>query len=630
MGLVAAAIGVTGLSFLWPGLVLARGMHPTLPWRGVLLHGTYSAFILQFLTHAAVLLALGPEGDPDSYRWMHRGVALSLAAACAILLGPRRPGKWWDGAPGATGLFLLAVAVPTVLLFPRLVWQDFNPDGIELFTMAQSLSGHLLPRIPTGEVPGINLGMLLVAHPVDWIAQAMGASELAVRAPGVLYPACLSAAVATCVEGSAPRSLLVRERVLLYAGVLAVSLVLLWNTSYDPYSADLSSPASIDLLAMVFFVGTLGSVLAGERGGAVLGAALLTATRPTGLMLCGLLSMTLLVTTRGKRTRQVDAALLATLACIVVSVVYSRLLAWFVADPASQGEGDLFYRLRYLRFNDWQRLLIILVPSGLVPAFSLAAWRRHDQRDWAIILTGLGYGGFFFGLAFVALHHFAPVMLLPLIVFWRGQLRTVTRPWMHGAVGVGALGAIWLASPGKGPVFRAERDLGRRLEYRVGSYGRSYAGTREAFEGRRVLDSLLTPFSSPLDPSGTRLGSNWALIHYSATSAGKLPPDYIVQPATSPAPGPGWTSQGTVSGTVLYIRDLAQWHRDRESPPPLDPRSPLFDVPRTTLFRHLGVPAGVPQLDARALMERLISRGTSRAMPGTGALTDSRVPAIRP
>ncbi len=614
MALVSVGLLLTSVTFLWPGLIIARCRKPDASWRVALVEGLGLAFAIQFVLHALVIGLLGQSSSADHYRWLHRILAVVIAAVAGMAY-PRRDGqpRISQGWAPALASALVAVGALTAILFARIVWQDFNPDGIELYTMAESLRTHVLPRIPTGEVPGINLGMLLVAHPVDWMAQAFGPSELAVRGPGMLYAVCLCYTVVTLIEEGAPRPLSKVEMLLASAGVLTICLVLFWNTSYDPYSTDLSSPASIDVLALAFLTVTLRSILQGNHLGAMGGAALLTATRPSGLMLCGLMCASLFLVHRFKRTRSLDAAFLATLTCVGVSIAYTWALRWLVADPASQGEGDLLYRLRYLRFDDWKRLAILAVPSGIVPIVSLLAWRRLRGFDAALILTWLGYGCFFYVLAFVALHHFAPAMLLPLIVFWRWRMHvadTGTRV-VHGAVLVGLIASVWLAKPGDVSTFRAERQTAARLDYRIGRYGQSYEGTRQAFEGRKVLDSLFTPFASPLDPSKTRLGSNWALIHYSATAAKARTPDYIVQAHDAPAPGAPYQEVASVERSTLWVRDPAAWRRERTSPPPLDPRSWLFDVPRLTLFRHLGAERGVAQLDLRNLLAKLRGRSGS-------------------
>jgi hypothetical protein len=69
------------------------------------------------------------------------------------------------------------------------------------------------------------------------------------------------------------------------------------------------------------------------------------------------------------------------------------------------------------------------------------------------------------------------------------------------------------------------------------------------------------------------------------------------------------TRVAATDSAALFVRDLERWRRERAAPPPPDPRSRLYDVPRPTLFAQWGLKRGVPQVDLRKLLTGSSERG---------------------
>jgi hypothetical protein len=591
-GLVAIAAFAWG----WPSWVMASRMQPSDGTEVRALRATVIAFFLQPAIHSVIIVIGGRDLAPDRYRLATLGAqAVLLAGAALATPGRSRAPVAWRGRFAAMAAITF---LATLALVSRIAWADLNPDGTELLTMGRSLSAFIVPRLPTGEIPGINLGMLPVAYPIDWLLALGGLSPIAARLPVLAYIGLIGAGLTAVIEHGAARRLSVSEFALVLAGVAAVCLTIGFNASYDPYSTDVASPASIDLLALVFLVATLYFLFAGEIRWCVASAVLQALSRPSALLLCVMLVAAIVVVERDTRSPRLRLGIIATATTVLVSFLYVFAIESLTGSEVSEGGGNLLLRVRFLRFDDWQRFAWLVIPGGIVPVVLFTQWRQFDQRARTLVLVTLAYFGFFYALAFISLHHFAPAMLLPLAVFWRHRVQREGRTAMRlrVAIAVGVAIAAFAALPRSPAPFRAARGVGQSIAFNVGDV-RGYPLIRNTFDGSRVLDSLFAPYWRVLDPRAERVGDPMSLAWYAAKSAPS--PDsarYVVQP-DSLAPPLGATTLGTARGFALYTRDVAEWQRQRSSPPPPDARSRLYDVPRTTLFQHLGRDAGIVQVD---------------------------------
>jgi hypothetical protein len=309
---------------------------------------------------------------------------------------------------------------------------------------------------------------------------------------------------------------------------------------------------------------------------------------------------------RDWRSPRLRNSLLGVAVTAVVIVVHS------VATGSTGADDGAMSRVRYLRFDDWTRLRYLVVPAGVIPAFSFFTWRRMDATSRALSLLALAYFAFFYCMASYSLHHFAPAMLLPLVVFWRETARreSVTGSRWRLAVASGAVAAIALAMPRSFAVYRDNRRLAADLSYEVGDYRGTFETMSRAFEGRRAVATL---FESAflLDPQSARLADPLALIHYAAASGNpKERARYVVRDSGAPPPV-GTMAEATVTGVTLHVRDVDSWQRERLAAPGPAPRSRFYNVPRTSLFKHLTLEAGLATLDVRGVLSRLkaLTRG---------------------
>lgn len=594
--------------WVWPSWVIAARLRPDDRVEVRALRATVISFILQPTLHATIIGVFGRDMPPDRYRLVAlvtHGVLL-LAATLSYPPTAGRP----DWRPRLAALVGIMVAV-SLALVSRVAWADFNPDGTELFTMGRSLSAFAIPRVPTGEIPGVNLGMLPIAFPVDLILTLGGLSPVSVRLPALAYIAAAGLGVAGLVEHRARRELSTAEFTLLLAGVAAVCLTISYNASYDPYSTDIASPASIDVLSLVFLVAALHFFFAGEAGWCIATSMIQSLSRPSAPLLCLMLVAAVFLVERDVRSARLKLAVGAAASTLLVSLVYVFAMEALTGSQVGEGGGNLVSRIRFLRFDDWSRLAYLIVPSGILPAVTLVRWKQLDQKALVLALVSLAYFAFFYTLAFTSLHHFAPAMLLPLAVFW---LHAINRERSGGVLQVGILTgvavAVFAAMPQSMAPFRASREVANSIALEAGDPRRDMS-IDSIFAASRVLDSLFAPYWSVRDPQRERVGDPISLAWYASRArVAASTARYVVQPEQL-APPAGTTRLATTRGFSLYTRDVAAWQRQRTAPPPLDVRSPLYDVPRTTLFQHLGRDAGLVQLDLKD-----VACGILRGLPG--------------
>jgi hypothetical protein len=505
------------------------------------------------------------------------------------------------------------VAIPVLLtwfLLPVLLWQDFNPDGLEALTVGRSLNDWMIPRMPTGGATGLGLGMITIAYPIHWLIVFFGPIEAAARLPVALYTPVLFAGAISVAELGAPRRLTMRELSAMLIALGAFIVALGYNDTYHVYSADFASPANIDIAAVALMLAMCYALFAGQRWWFVAYTVLTYFTRPTAVMLLGLLVIAVVVVERKDRTllraRLTDLGI-ALAACAVLLVAFERFFAMVAHVQFAEGTEHIGARIRYLRFDDVRRLLYVIVPSGVLPVLALLAYRRFDAVGRVLTLVTVGYFAFFFVLAFHVLHHFAPAMVLPVVIYWRWMLNERPRFLLVEATGALAVLAIIVSLPRTLTLDRSSRQIARAMSYRVGNYDGSYPEWRAAFRSKDMVDTLFPPYWKDPDPSRERMGSPWVFVHYA--TRGEIAPNanYVIQAPSAPPPAGFTLVQATDSGAT-FVRDLERWRRDRYGSFDTHFRSRVYDIPRESMLAIWGVPARRYTIDVRAVLDRLRGR----------------------
>jgi hypothetical protein len=588
---------------LTPGVLLALilGGSKNL---GVLAAVTFGGALLLRTTVHAVHVFIGPA-SLGVFEMIATEVGMN-AALLGLLVVRLRAGKSIrlpaDAADRRRALWMPAIVVMmVVLLLPAIFWQDFSGDGIEALQAGQSLGTYFLPRFPGPDsgVAGLGQGMIPPTYVVGWFVSWIGPTEAAARLPLVLTMPLVFAIIADLAEHGLGARLSLADEAGLVAGLAVYLVALGFSASYTPYSADLAAPAATDTVALLCLLAALLFAWKGQLSGMLVFGLLAHLSRPTGLLILGMLAIGALALPASTRRSQCLRFLGAVALCALASFAYDRIYVPIAAQGlgASGLSSSILDRMRYLVFTDVKRVLYAAVPGGILPFLSLFAWRLQDPLARQITVSMLAYFAFFYVQAFIALHHFMPAMVLPMVVFWRMALAGAWRWRAHAAL-LAASVSLVVSLPRSAALGRSTRTIGQTIAARYGPDGDAWRPRRWALPGVSSLFLLDWDVSRP---DVERVGEPAALLYYSTREpANDAAVNYVIQPIGTIAP-PGFTAVARDERVVAFVQDTARWRRERFSPPRTDYRARIYDIPRTSMHSFLGVPARAYQLDLAEL-----------------------------
>jgi hypothetical protein len=586
--LVPLAVVSASVLFLAPGLLLSLALG-----RGATAaQWLLSALAISLVGVSAVAgLVTGVIGRPVTGGRFGL-TCLALTAGCAAVLAwrARRVPLAWPLANRETRFILaLSLAVPFVLaaaLAPKFLWESFNGDGAHAFEASRLLLRNAVSFWPAGagdiaHFPGVTSA--LFTYPNAWYLRLFGEVEAAVRFPFLLHLTVLCAAILALAEQRAPLS--PRLVTVVWTTLLAFALAMMFSATYDPYSADVALPATQDALLMVCFLGWVYSLLRREWGWLTLFTALSYTASPSGLLLIGFGLLAVPLVLRPRSLGWLVPAAFALLACMVAGGLLPGLLDALGAPRPGQEHGPLGI-LRYfafLQFTDWRRLGLVLIPCGIIPAIGLFFWRRQDPGTRLVTLVALGYFLFFFFLAHISLHHFVPVMILPVVVaarLWSSDTSSA-RTW-RAAWQVGAAAAVLLSLPGSYALADGRRRVGEAITETVGGYAES---APQVLRATTLLHALFPYDWESSVPDSSYGGSPLAWNRYARRGPITEATNYVLTRLESPAPE-GMRLVASDSGAALYIRSDSVWRVHRAMRPPTPPGSRVYDIPRGILFHR--------------------------------------------
>lgn len=587
---------------LAPGTLIALGLpsRAARGWGSVIVEGFLWSYALRFGAHS-LAKAAGATLSPTLF-WTVEAVLLVAAAVfltrClasgeppAVPEGPLRHLLW----------VLLIPAVVTLVMLPAIFWQDFTEDGMEALEIGRSLRWHVLPRFPDdGGYLGLGLGMVSMGAPVSWYIQMLGASEAAARLPLTLYLPVVAMAFVALAQHGRREWLRWTDDAMILLVLAAYVAAMGYSASYDAYGADLAAPTAFETLTLLCLSGIVVALWQGRMGLMMGFVALGIFARPTALMLVLLLGVATLGFYRGQeRARMLRQLAIAFGACVLIIILYEKVyLGMLVGAPPSTGSGSVLERYRFLRFTDLRRLLWVVIPTGILGFLSLFAFNKQDRFARQLSIALLLYFLAFFVPAFVALHHFVPVMALPIVVLIRMLHGAPSR--LRGVALVGCVAGLGLSVPHSLPVDRSTRAIGSRMAFEVGAYGDSPAGDSMALVGRYAVFDLFPP-TWDVEPANVHVGASMPFLYYSHR-AGVEPSqaDYLLLPEGVAGPAP-FTSVGGRRGSVAWVRDSTVWEADLASPGITTFGNPIFRIGQETLFDFKGVPAGAYDFSMRSV-----------------------------
>ncbi|MGH8550922.1 MAG: hypothetical protein ACRERU_20445 [Methylococcales bacterium] len=585
---------------LSPGMLLALLTGDSTNISDFILRAFLAGFLLRISSNAIPKL-FGLTVTPEMFIQLE---VLTLVALLGLLWRKRNNLAHipWTAAREGWRLvrLLLLPAVFVVFFIPEFFWSDIIGDGFETLYSGISLSSYIIPRFatPTG-VYGLGIGLLSHAYPVFWMVNLFGYTEFAARLPIALYLVPLSAAFIALAEWHSCRRLTRIEELALFLGISSVIVTLGLNSSYFSYSTDFAAPLAVECLTVLAFAAIIYMGWTGRTGCMIGYATLAFFNRPsTNVILGFLIIASFLARDTGWQRRIIGLS--ATIAiCMISGYLYEQLfLANFVVDKIEgYGTRSLLDRVRFLRFDDFRRLLYVLIPAGFLPGLALFAYPKQDVFARQVTILVLLYFGLFYIRAYYSLHHFAPVMLLPLVVLWRILLQRDPKALITVAT-IGALVlAIRIAIPTGYKVAREGRDLAYSIDFRIGVVGGSLRDTRRLFQSTLALNHVFPSLWQNVKPEEKRIIETGQLIAYHSSSRQHptIEPNYRVQYTSDPPPenwhrgaGTGKLDDGRL--TVAYIRDLDLWQQQVNNPPSAAFASPVYAIPAASMhfFLDLG------------------------------------------
>lgn len=563
---------------------------------------------------AAAGIVQGIAGAP-----LVEGGFMAVASGCGILslgvlaLAARRRALVWPSRRDALAVIPL-LAAPLVLLValePKFLWEAFNGDGADALETARLLLRQPLPfwsPIATNLASFPGLTSMTFAFPASWFVRLFGPLEVAARLP---FPLALAAVYAGVVElararrgRTEGRDPGVVMRWLVWAGLVPFALAMAFSASYSPYSADIAMPAAQDALLIALFLGTAAAFVERRAGWVAFLGALTLLSLPNGAMLIVLLLGAALLTWKPRPTRYVVAwggAFVA--ASIALELIPHALKALGVTPPGGEyALKALLHYYAYIQFGDVRRLLWLAVPCGIVPALALFAWKKQDDVARSITLVIAAYFLFFYFQGLTALHHFSPVMVLPLVVLWRvaAGLDTAARSRLMLVTGGGALAAIMLSLPQVAPPYTDAREVGSTVMDALGGYSRS---DPRAYQRGTIMLNVFPPDWSPTTATQRFGGSAVVWTYYANHPRPGATTNYLIQPATL-APPAGWRRVTQEDGTALDVRSDAVMAAQWALRPATDRGAGIYTIPRWMIFSSIKEP-GSGLISTAALLERM-------------------------
>lgn len=586
--LAVPAVVLSGYALLLaPGVLLALALGAAARVEAWLLAALGISLVLVSAATAAVQGIVASPITGSDFMAVVAGCAL-LAALVTALVGRRRQLVWPPLADLTRALpLVLGPALVVAALEPKLLWEAFNGDGAHAFETARLLLHRSLPfwdarAANMASFPGLT--SMTFAFPASWMVRLFGELEAAARLP---FPLMLAATAAGTIElARAGRDWKPGAMAswLVWLALVPFALAMAYAASYSPYSADIGMPAAQDTLLIALFLGAAAAFVNGRLAWFAFFAALTMLSLPNGLLLLAMFLAAALLFWRPRPTRQVLMGGAILLAVLLLTAVLPPVLALLkLPQPGREYAGASLLRyFAWLQLTDVRRVLWLLVPCGIVPAAALFAWRWQDGPARALTATIAAYFVFFYVQGLTVLHHFSPVMVLPLALFWRVAPAAPVRlrRWLPLLAGAGALGAIALSLPRVGTPFVLSRTVGWTMRDRMGGYEASDAGV---FQRALLLNRIFPSDWDPRVPAPMFGEPPVVWSYYAAHAPLSSPINYLIESAAVPAPA-GWRRVAAEGDAALDVASETVVAAHLGSRPRVDRGAAIYTIPRSMLF----------------------------------------------
>jgi hypothetical protein len=573
-----------------PGLILALALNQAYSPGHWILSGFAISLIMVSTTAAVAQHLLGHLVGHDFFI---ATILLTVPAGIFLYIRIARGAQlqWPDLKTDRAGYLLGLAGIPIiflVLLTPKFFWESFNGDGIHAYEAARLLLHQPLPFWPQeagiiSSFPGMNT--VLFTFPSSWFIRLFGPYEVSARLPLVLYLGLLHAVIVTTAMSGLKQRLGLAGHFLISLGIISFGLVMSYSATYDPYSADIALPATQDTLLLVCFLGVIAGFLREKPWWVFVFAVLTLLTSPNGALLLGGWFIGVIIAYRKRPWRMIWLYII----CLIAGVGLTSLLPHVLEGlglpvPGKEhNPGALLSKFDYLLIDDFRRFAFLLIPCGIYPVIAILNWRNADDASRALIVVTLAVFFMYYLIAFVSLHYFVAVMVLPVVVFWRQyQARSRELPLAATVVCLVAVSvSIAAALPASTAIYTAAREIGESIDVSaLRGYEKMDAGV---FQSSELLGNLFKKDSHHEVPDKSYGGSPLAWSYYAHRSNGRdTRKNYYLQPGTEPPTG---TTLITANETAsVYVKDLARWEAQQALHPVGSQGPAIYSISRDILF----------------------------------------------
>jgi hypothetical protein len=602
----------TFILFLSPGLYLSVALNSSKKIGRWIL----TAFALSILTISGITACLQSLlGVPIRGRMFCYLVGLISLVCFGLLLFRIFSGfpiRWGLNQPRSTSTLVSMALIPFLLLIifaPKFFFENFNGDGIHAFEASRLLLVQPLPFWPTsaGDIasfPGVT--SMLIAYPGSWFIRTFGEIEASARLPVLLYLVVLFCVIIELAELQREKLLRIEDKGLIWLGLIIYFIVMAFSATYSPYSADIALPATQDTLLMVCFLGFTFAFISGNAIWEFFFLILTLISSPNGFLLIGLWLFSLVLVWRPIPWRTIVKTTVVTLGCLIFFAIVPLVLSALSLPTPGQEYGlvALMKRFAFLQWADWQRILYLVIPCGIFPALILFfVWKRQDRIARVFTVLTMIYFGFFYFQAHISLHHFSPVMLLPLLVFWRNDfiLHSQRRKVLLLATAITGIVALVISLPKSFAPDTNARMIGTFVDNRIQGYK---SLNPEVFKGSDILHNIFPYGWDPRVPKESYGGSPLVLNYYSFHFTGLLEDtNYVIQKIHE-TPPPGTKLMSMEGNFALFVRSESIMASHKAIRPSAPVGSPIFSIARGILFRSVPLTEGPPIINVVELLKR--------------------------
>jgi len=381
---------------------------------------------------------------------------------------------------------VLIIVTPVAVLLicsAKFYWENFNGDGAHALFSALLMINETIPfwTEEAGDIGSYpSMTTLLEVFTNSWFVRLLGVHEFSVRMSFLLGLGLMFVVVLEFVRYGRQRENIKIPALCIALALILYSFVLAYNASYDFYFADIALPMGREPIIVFSLLGFAYFFLTGQFLWMGIYALITYIAVPSGplLMVAWLAAVALVWRPFPLRACLAGCASLAIVIFIGKSIPIILTYLGLIGGADEFSTSNLLERLRYVSIQDWNRMAYWALPTGIVPAAAVLVWGWHDRIAKVFALVVIGYVVFFYVQAYRVLpHHFAPAMILSLVVLWRIKpIYSSNGRRLAAVVSVGGVVlSAWLSWP---PTLRPHtysRDFAQTIDI-VSSESRQFNG----------------------------------------------------------------------------------------------------------------------------------------------------------